>query len=54
MRAMSCPTGQAALQGAVFSSYLGWKNRHEPVLFTAVVELEDDGAVLRRSLLLTP
>jgi hypothetical protein len=36
MRAISWPTGQAALQGAVFSSYLGWKKRHDPVLFTAV------------------
>jgi hypothetical protein len=36
MRAMSWPRGQAALQGAVFSSYLGWKKRHDPVLLTAV------------------
>jgi hypothetical protein len=40
MRAISWPSGQAALHGAVFSSNLGWKKRQEPVLFTLVDVLE--------------
>jgi hypothetical protein len=42
MRPISSPAGQAALQGAVFSSKRGLRKRQDPVLLPSLVRVERD------------